>query len=222
MDFSGPERADLADVQSLNHAFLECVRSEQSGRGLREQLTPSLRPVIVALSDLQIRRLAASPFLLLSLREGDDDYWDRLFAQGPNGDLFNSIRITSDASHRIVAAALGFLWQLARRDPHAARLVSGASVNWCEQLAARTLLGLLQHAADRSDLLGPRSAGSEQFWRRLLGAGISAEQNIRNAAHLAALQTVLIDNPAKQHNRFRAAACNTLVPTLSVAHRRIR
>ncbi len=222
MEFSGPERADLADVQSLNHAFLECVRSDRSGQTLREQLPPSLQPVIAAISDLQIRRLAASPFLLLSLRESDDDYWDRLFAQGPNGDLFNSTRIASDATHRIVAATLGFLWQLVRRDPHAARLVCGASVNWCEQLAARTLLGLLQLVADRSDLLGPRLAGSEAFWRRLLGPGLSSERNIRSAAHLCALQTVLTDNAAKPYNRLRAAACSAPVPTLSVARRRIR
>lgn len=221
MDFSGPEPADLADVRSLNEAFLECLRARADGP-LGMQLPASLRPAVAALTDRHVQRLARVPFLLLTVRESDDAYWSRVFVDRTSRDLFATTPVIVDELGRIVVAALGFLWQLARRNPYATRLVSGASLNWCEQLAACTLLRVLRRAAEDQDLIGPRSAGDTDFWHRLLGAGLSSEQDVRRAAHLCALQTMLTSREATVGYRLRAAACYSSVPTLAVRGGEIR
>jgi hypothetical protein len=218
MDFSGPEPADFTNVQSLNYAFLSCLRKSTSGVAIRQQFVPALRPVIEGLTDLHIRRLCATPFLLFSLRERDDAYWSFLFDDDPNGDLFK-LATPVDEIGQIVAAGLGFMWQLARRNPYAARLVSGATLNWCEQLAECTLLGVLQRTAGRDDLLRARLADNDEFWGKLLRAGLSSEQDVRAAAHLAALHTLLTQNSADAYAPVRAAACSIPAPSLRVAEK---
>ena len=221
MDFNGPEPADLAEVRSLNIAFLEYLRAAPDGH-LLQQLPTSLRPAVVALTDRQVQRLAAVPFLLLTMRESDHAYWARLFGDRPMGDLFACAPVVVDELGRITSATLGFVWQLSRRNPYATRLVCGGSLDWCEQLAACTLLRLLQRAVDHQDLIGVRYAGSIEFWHRLLGAGLSSEVGVRRAAHLCALQTVLTSRELTSGSRLRAAACHSAVPTLSVRKRSIR
>ncbi len=218
MDFSGPEPADLADVRSLNVGFLECLRA-RTDEPLGLQMPASLRPAVAALTDRHVQRLAKVPFLLLTVRESDDAYWRRIFVDRPNRDLFTTTPVVADELSRIVSAALGFLWQLTRRNPYAARLVSGGSLNWCGQLAACTFLRVLRRAAEDQDLIGLRSAGDTDFWHRLLGAGLSSEQDVRRAAHLCALQTMLTSREATAGHRLRAAACYSSVPTLTVRER---
>ncbi len=221
MDFNGPEPADLAEVQSLNIAFLEYLRAAPDGQ-LLQQLPTSLRPAVVALTDRQVQRLAAVPFLLLTMRESDHAYWARLFGDRPMGDLFACAPVVVDELGRITSATLGFVWQLSRRNPYATRLVCGGTLDWCEQLAACTLLRLLQRAVDHQDLIGVRFSGSIEFWHRLLGAGLSSEAGVRRAAHLCALQTVLTAPELMNGSRLRAAACHSAVPTLTVRERSIR
>lgn len=222
MDYSALEGTDLADVQALNKAFLRCLRGDGPGQVLREQLPHPLQAAARGLSDLQVERLAVSPFLLMSLAEFDDAYWQRLLADDSTADLFDARPGRSDEAGRIAAATLGFLWQLARRNAYAARLISGASLNWCDQLAACTLWRVTQQAADRDDLLRPRLGGNEPFWRRLLCAGLSSEPDVRGAAHLCALQTVLTESQSAAGPRVAAAACHAQVPTLRVAEQRRR
>ena len=220
MHFSTPEPADLADVQSLNAAFLHGMRADLAGHPLREQLAPSLRPLICGLTELQIVRLASAPFLLLSLREYDDDYWNLLLADEPNRDLFLPGPAAANEFCRISAAALAFLWQLARHNAYAARLVCGATLDWCERLASCSLFSVLQRTADRGDLIHPRLGHDESFWRRLLGAGLSSEHDVRNAAQLCALQVVLTESHIAARGLLPAAACRAQVPTLRVTARR--
>ena len=221
MDFNGPEPADLAEVRSLNIAFLEYLRAAPDGQ-LLQQLPSSLRPAVVALTDRQVQRLAAVPFLLLTMRESDHSFWAQLFGDRPVRDMFASAPVVVDELGRITSAVLGFVWQLSRRNPYATRLVCGGSLDWCEQLAACTLLRLLRRAVDHQDLIGVRFAGSTEFWHRLLGAGLSSEPDVRRAAHLCALQTVLTSRELTSGSRLRAAACHSAVPTLSVRERSIR
>lgn len=216
MDYLGPQPADLADVYALNRALLDCLRSERCGQMLRSQLAPPLRPLIPALTDLQIMRLAALPFLLLTVRERDDHYWDQLLTDDPNQDLFATTAEPRAECDSIVAATIGFMWQLARRNPYTARLVSGATLYWCEQLAAHSLFELLQRAVKRRDLLGLRLSDNDVFWKRLLGPGLSSQPDIRNSAHLCALQTVLTADNDVEFRRLRTAACRTSVPTFGV------
>lgn len=212
MQFSGPERSDLIDVSSLNIAFLEYL-SGSTGEPMRRDLPASLQPVVAALTERQSRRLADVPFLLLTLSESDDAYWSRLLLDRPVRDLFAAGRSETDPLDRIASATLGFLWQLARRNAYATRLVSGASLHWCEQLASCTLMSVLQCAALHQGLVGPRLAENAIFWQRLLGPGLSSDDDVRRAAHLAALQTMLLPDGAKSARRFRSAACYSSVPS---------
>ncbi len=219
MEFTGPEIADLTDVRSLNAAFLEYL-SSGDGEQLRRYLPVSLRPALAALTARQIERLAAVPFLLMSLSESDDAYWDRQVPDRPVVDLFTPPHSGADPLTQIASATFGFLWQLARKNPYAVRLICGASLNWCEQLAACTLLHVLQRAVEDQRLVAPRLAEDSVFWHRLLGAGLSSESDVRQASHLSALQTVLMPVVATTKSRFRSAACYSSVPTLEVHEHR--
>ena len=216
MDFSGPEPADFANVKALNHAFLVQLREPSLGQPLRRHLPATVQRLIKGLTDLQLERLAAVPFLLLSWRERDEDYWRVLGSDDSNFDLFGGGEPSSE-SGVLCAAGLAFLWALARRNPYAARLMSSATLGWCERLLDSTLLGLLQKTAGRHDVLRPRLADNEEFWNKLLGPGLSSEREVRRAAHLAALQATLTEDPAANYRAIKAAACSTLVPTHSVA-----
>jgi len=219
MDYSGPEPADFANVTSLNHAFLLQLREPASGQSLRRKMTVRARPIIRDLTDLQLKRLSATPFLLMSLRERDIDYWQTLFGKDANRDMFDCASVEPQ-TEQLAAAGVAFLWQLARRNPYSARLLSGATMRWCEELADRTLLRLLQHTSGRDDLLQPRFADNDEFWSKLLGPGLSSEAHVCNAAHLAALQSILTENPAAQYRPMKAAACSTLIPSLRVGERK--
>jgi len=218
MEFSGPQKAEFNNVRSLNEAFLNSLRASPGADGLRQAFPSKLRPVIAGLTDLQARRLSEVPFLLLSLREQEDDYWSVFFADDPNGDLFAVNSGGGNESH-LAAAALGFLWQLAQHNPYAVRLLSGATIMWCEHLANCTLFRLLDRAADRADLLRPRLAENSEFWSKLLGPGLSSEPGIRKAAHLSALQSILTIDRAERYRDVRAAACKTRSPALRVAEK---
>ena len=216
MEFRGPEPADFRNVQSMNAAFLRHMRGSPSGHELRQQMAPEVRSMIRGLTDLQIERLSTARFLLFSLRERDPNYWGLLGNDAPTSDLLSATH-QADECGQLAAASLGFLWQLARRNPYAARLVSGATLNWCEQLAECTLLRVLQRTAGRSDLLRPRRAEDVAFWGKLLGPGLCSEREVRGAAQLSALQSVLTEDPAARYRSLRAAACRTAAPALFVA-----
>lgn len=203
MDYTGPHAADFAEVTALNHAFLVRLRSPcAAGAHLRNQLPEQLHPVITGLRDVQVERLATSPFLLLSLRERDAGFWQRLAIDHASPDLFSAEDENTD---EIAAAALSFLWHLARRNPYAARLVAGAGNDWCSFLTNTTLLTLLRRASGRRNLLHPRLANNRTFWTKLLGPGLDSSTEVRVSAQTACLQTMLTDvpDPAPQ---YRAAA----------------
>ena len=215
MEFSGPERSDLRDVQSINQAFLLFLRST-AGEPLKNCLPQKLQPALQALSPRQVERLSSVPFLLMSIGEIDDDCWSKASGGRPIRDLFAPIRDESDPIARIATAAAGFLWQLARKNPYAARLVSGATLAWCERLAEQTLLRVFEYATDNPQALKPRMADNSGFWHRLLGAGVSAEAEIRRAAHLSALQSVLTHAAVAPPRRLRTAACYSSVPSVEL------
>jgi hypothetical protein len=216
MDFSGPEPADFRNVRSLNYEFLSCLRSPSAGIDLRRQMAAELGTIISSLTDRHVERLSATPFLLFSLRERDPDYWSFLSTDEPNRDLLSTVRSTDELG-QLAAAGLGFLWQLAQRNPYAARLVSGATLSWCEQLADRTLFRVMQRMAGRPDLLRPRRVADAGFWLKLLGPGLSSDQDVRTAAQLSALQSILTEDSATRYRALPAAACSSAAPMLLVA-----
>ncbi len=143
----------------------------------------------------------------MSFAENDEARWQALFAERRTRDLLECLQLRDEAASGLVAAGLGFLWQLAQRNPYAARLVSGASLSWCEQLAACTLMDLFSRALEDQALLAPRMADKPDIWNRLLTAGVSNRRHARHAARVSALQTLLTRRPLRRYRPLAAAAC---------------
>jgi hypothetical protein len=185
MRYLGPDQADLANILTLNRAFIAWQRSKPRDNAAENGLSAPNGERLAALSFEQRERLARAPFLLMSLAEGDEIRWQPLFAE----------RQTRDLLHR------------GQPNPHAVRLLTGASLAWCEQLAACTLMDLFAQTLDDQTLLAPRMAGNLDLWGRLLTAGVSNRRQLRRATRVAALQILLTQSPARPYRALAAAAC---------------
>ena len=216
VEFRGPAATDFDNVHSLNLAFLKLLRRDPEVRKCLEGLPADIAKRLLRLGDGEAERLASTPFLLLSFRERDDDFWEGLFA-GKNRDLFVPARPASDELGRLISAGLGFMWQLARQNPYAARLICGASLHWCDQLAERTIFQVLAAASISGEVLVLRSGLDAELWTKLLQSGTSREKQVRRAAHISALQCVLTRASMPDQKRWAAAACAVRTPTLKVA-----
>jgi len=216
MSFDGPNAQDYENVVALNQAYLALLRRDKAlCRGLTGCSAP-LRERILDLSQHQIDRLAATPFLLFSFREQDDLYWNRILQNEGGRDLFRSAG--SDDVDTLISAALGFIWQLAKRNPYALRLFCGATLYWCERIAELTFFRLLDAVRCSGELPVLRIAGHHELWRKLLQGGVSRENAIRHAAQLSALQAVLTDPPdTNRIETWSLAARNVRAPGLQVA-----
>ena len=214
MDFQGPLPADYENIHSLNTAFLELLQ-KKDGRRYLEGLSPQLARRLQRLSRREIRWLAVTPFLLFSFRERDDGFWRDVLDGDRSRDLFAVPLDVADDANRLISAGLGFVWQLANRNPFAARLLCGASTHWCEQITERTFFHLLAVAGHRAELLCLRASYDSELWQKLLDSGLSEETGARNAALISALQYVL----TRQANpvAWQAAACTSRDPALRVA-----
>ncbi len=207
MHYHGPDQADLTNVFVLNTAFIAWQRTRSLENVRDSGTSPEIRARLAALSLEQRERLARTPFLLMSLSEDDEARWQSLFAEQQTRDLLRCVQIRDEVASRLTAAGLGFLWQLAQRNPYATRLVSGASLTWCEQLAACTLMDLFTRALGDQTLLAPRMADKAGLWDKLLSAGVSNRRHLRLAARAAALQTVLTSSSVRPYRALAAAAC---------------
>jgi hypothetical protein len=145
------------------------------------------------------------------IAQSDTRPW--LCADHASADLFARSR---DLKPDIAVAAVSFIWHLTRRNPYAARLVCGASPQWCEQISEHTLFDLLQRVGADPQILQPRFAGNVGCWQKLLGPGLSSNAGVRESAYLACLQTLLTDTSREPVRRLRTAACNTSIPVLSM------
>jgi len=188
MEYRGPENTDYDNVTALNRALLACCAGGGAGRRLLGVLPAHLAARWRRLSGVERERLARTPFLLLSFRERDYDFWDRLL--GENRPLFESAAGSDPALSALVGSALGYVWHLACLNPYAARLICGASLHWCERLAEQPLAELTAAAAGRS-LVTLRSADDACLWSKLLRDGVAADRTVRDAARISALQRML-------------------------------
>jgi len=195
-DFLSPGRHEYANVRALNLAWL-LATTDMKGP--------------------QRGRLAATPFLLFSIREQDLDWWEDALADGQQQDFLLDEPLSSVELAAVQAAALGFLWQLLQTNPYAARVLSGASVAWCNRLAELPLVSLLEKVAWRSDLTAPRLRFSEQSGE-LLQRVTSSRQSVRDASQRVALQRLLTNANADEYATLPAAAC-AMPPPLRVADR---
>ena len=215
MEFEGPARVDYRNVIALNRAYLSLLQVDSHTRQSLYRLAPPMLRRITSLTRHQVERLSATPFLLLSFREQDDRLWDQILADDRGSDLFT--KTDADDLDRLRAAGLSFVWQLARQNPYTVRLICGASLHWCERISERTVFGLLAAAAPYNDLLELRRADDSELWSKLLDSGICRETDIRSAAHISALQSVLT-RPADQAPRpWAVAACESRAQGLRVA-----
>ena len=217
MILEGPERADFANVRALNREFVRILITDPGPLGLDEALRRRVR----TLGRRQREWLSSVPFLLFSIYEDDQDRWQRMLADEPQPDLFTG-RAEQGAVQELAAAAAGFLWQLSRQNAHAARMVSGASVWWCARIAAATYFELLSRVRRQRQPITARQAAGANIWERLLGPGISSESDIRGAAHIAALQTVLTTGTQSTADNWAVAACSAETPQLRVAEKRVK
>lgn len=195
-DFSGPAPDVFINVCALNAAYLD-ASSDMKGP--------------------QKGRLAAAPFLLFSLRETDVQWWgDALQQELQFGLLDESSRLKNDL-YAVQTAAVSFLWQLARNNPYVARIVSGASIAWCEMLIEWPLVTILDRVGQRGDLLHQRMDLTDDGERRMLTTGAGSSSVARRAAHIAELQALLTNGSKLALPRLAAAACSMPTVALSVA-----
>ena len=191
MEYQGLTTDDLVNVRALNRAWL-ALGMPCTG----EPLPLSLQ---------RQRRLAAAPFLLFSFREQDTGLWQRMLDADAQRDFF-APPSSGGGLRDLQATGLAFLWELTRRNPYAARVVCGAPLQWCEQLAVATLVRV--HECARScDLAEWRFPVDSPINRRLLLHGSSAVREPRLAAQVAALQSLLTTAPTPHYGRLQAAAC---------------
>lgn len=200
MDYEALRQDDLANVRALNAAWLD--------------MAP---PVGMQVEGIRRRhaRLAATPFLLFSLRESDDQLWVRLLDERRQPDLLATPPETGDRKPGLQATSLAFLWELSRRNPYVARLVSFAPLAWCELIASVTLVQLLDAAAGEMIIESRFAEGSPQH-RRLLERGVSALRATRRAAQIAAMQSLLTAGDIAEYGRQAAAACRMAGPARQV------
>lgn len=218
MEYRGPQDADYDNVRALNRTWLGLLGDAPRARRLLAGLPAALAERCVGLRSLQRERLARTPFLLLSFREDDTGRWAAMFEglDGRGRSLFAGSPPQDAAEAGLTHAALGFVWQLARLNPYAARLICGASLHWCEQIAERPLIEVVV-TASCGELLVPRRAGDTCLWRKLLYEATAADRAVRDAARISALQRVLTAGQEPGTGRRSLAARRLAAPGMQVA-----
>jgi hypothetical protein len=200
MEYQGLIEDDVMNVRALNRAWLR-LAAEEPDR-------------FAALDEPRRRRLADAPFLLFTLRENETQLWLTLLADRPQREMF--AQCPNAQQRELQIACLAWLWELARRNPYVARVVAGAPLPWCEQVAEFPLVRLLRNAAD-ADLVRPRFRADSAMHRRLLLRGGSALRAARSAAQVAAMQAMLTTAEFAQYGRLPSAACRLQGPSRQVA-----
>ena len=190
-EYRGPGADDYANVLALNTAFLAATTN---------------------LKGPQRGRLAAAPFLLLSLRENDSAWWEDALTDRRQAELLAPAEQPDPEVRRIQTAAMSFLWHLSRRNPYAVRIISGAPIAWCDKIAGLPLVTLLNRLAGRADLMKSRIESSAEGAVRLLSHGTSSVRQVRFASHLTVLQEMLTRCGQDKIAKLPAAACSMSRP----------
>jgi len=215
MGFSGPDTTDYENVLALNHAWLELAQRDSGLRRGLDAMPDKLRERMTSLTNSQTARLARTPFLLFSFRETDEAYWTNTLVDRPGADLFD-IRPTDDAD-TLISAALGFIWQLARRNPYALRVICGATLYWSERIAELTFFELLDAVRATGDPPVARFGMHADLWRKLLGSGVSRQMLSCHAAQMTALQSILTQAPGARQEKWSLAARSVGAPEQCIA-----
>jgi len=213
MFYAGPRQSDYVNIHALNREFLRLLQIHPVQFGLDALHQRRL----AALGRQQLEHLAATPFLLFTIREHDELTWRAICRADPNTDLFQGVAANNAGISNLLATSVGFLWQLAQQNRYAVRLICGASSAWCEMITAVTYFELLTLTRNRDDLLVLRQARNVDIWSKLLTEGVRTEQQVRSAAHIAVLQTLLTGYPSAAAAVWQVAACKADPRFLRVA-----
>ncbi|MCH9694013.1 MAG: hypothetical protein K0U72_05850 [Gammaproteobacteria bacterium] len=184
-DFASPGIHEYANVRALNAAWL-LAATDMKGP--------------------QRGRMASTPFLLFSVRENDLGWWEAALSEDPQQDLLAATPTLSAELVAVQMAALAFLWQLVRINPYAARVISGASAAWCDEITKRPLVALLEKVAWRADMTVPRLQLTEDC-ADLPPHVASSRRAVRDASQRVALQELLCSAHANETSALPAAAC---------------
>ena len=221
MVFDGPDLDDFGNVVSLNRAWIRLLRQDPESRRSQIREAEAHIAAIRGLSRQESERLAQAPFLLFSFRERDEALWSGIIEGARHRALFASAR--SQEAETVLAAALGFVWQLARQNPYSLRLICGATLYWCERIGELTFYRLLSAVRQTDNLPVLRSAAHPTLWQKLLTGGISSRDDLRSAAQLSALQTVLTEPvDTSRRDRLPLAASRSAPPGLRIAEEKGR
>ena len=167
----------VSEVCSLNQAFIKTMLS--AAEAGRMALEPRLKASLQSAHEAATGSVGRCPFLLYRL-----EFPPPAVHEGAASLLGGD----SDGATSLASMTLAFLWQLARSDMAAARIVAGASAAWCQDLAGRPLAELAPLA--REAVLTPRLIDVPGYWRDLTRErGISALQ--RASLGAAGLQMLM-------------------------------
>lgn len=195
-DYRAPDANDYKNVLALNAAFLEASST---------------------LKGPQRGRLARAPFLLFSLRESEVMWWERALADQVQEDFLSATQTQNLELRQIQNSAVSFLSGVARRSPYVARVVSGATIEWCEKIRDIPLLTLMDRVATRDDLFVTRIDPSTASGLRLLTNGTSSNRALRRYSHLCVLQSLLTSSHSFECLPLAAAARDLSGPIRSRA-----
>ena len=201
MDYRGPLTSDYDNIRVLNAGLLALPGLNCATSSWLAPLDARLAARLAGLRARGRQRLAQAPLLLFSIRELPEEAWS---AAPKSGSLFEAQPAADEVA--LTSAALGFVWQLARSNPYAARLTCGGSLHFCEQIADRPLYEVVNLAVS-ARLLTLRRADDLRTWQLLLDGGIAADRNVREATHMAVLQRVLM-TPGTSARPVQRAARN--------------
>ncbi len=203
MQYPCPERADLDEIRALNSAFLDvCARSS---------LPDGVAARIASLTLAQRELLSDAPFLLFSLQEDQASLWDRLFAAEP--DFFDEP--TPAEWVPITTAAIAFLWHLAKRAPHDARLFAALSPALSRRLAEHPLISVTHRALGLGISPRPRFTEQPELWSLLFDACSAPDSARMTAGQMIAMQRLLLKSSELEADLLAARRIEPVSRTLA-------
>jgi hypothetical protein len=191
MQYPCPESADFVNVHALNAEFIAI------------SLRRGERPELAGLSAQALQRLASVPFLLFSLQCDKRELWERLF--DGTTDLADQAQHCSEDWAALSAGTLAFLWSLARKDRHSARLFSGCSDRWCATLARRRLICVTNRMLQAGVRPEIRIDPASDAWNVLVTEGVSRDSELRDAASIGLFQALSLSR--EKEAALASAAC---------------
>ncbi len=203
MQYPCPERAYLDEIRALNSVFLDVCAHAPAPDGVPAR--------IASLTVTQRELLSDAPFLLFSLQEDQASLWDRLFVAEP--DILDEP--TPSKWVPITTAAIAFLWHLAKRAPHDARLFAALSSSMSYRLAEHALISVTHRALGLGIRPRPRFAEQPELWNLLIDACSAPDSDRMAAGRMIAMQRLLLNSSVLDADLLAARRIEPVSRTLA-------